>query len=324
VEEWLKFGLNGRDTATVEKSRSLANKHIIPELGARKLRELSADDVDQWFEREAKKVTTRTLQELRSILKRSVARAQARDKVKRNVVLLCELPTGRPGRPSKSLTLVQAAAVLNAADNAATGIRAYIVLSLLTGARTEELRELTWSHLVAYDQERQAWIPLAEAGWAHEEFAIYVWRSVRKSGDTKTNKSRRTLKLPQRCVWALDALWVHQAVARKAAGNAWQNNDLVFATRTGTPLDAHNVRRDFRKVVTKAGLVGAEWTPQEMRHSFVSVLSANGVPLEDISRLVGHAGTTVTEAVYRLQIRPVMQEGATAMDRIFPNRNAEA
>lgn len=220
MEEWLKFGLNGRDTATVEKSRSLANKHIIPELGARKLRELSADDVDQWFEREAKKVTTRTLQELRSILKRSVARAQARDKVKRNVVLLCELPTGRPGRPSKSLTLVQAAAVLNAADNAATGIRAYIVLSLLTGARTEELRELTWSHLVAYDQERQARIPLAEAGWAHEEFAIYVWRSVRKSGDTKTNKSRRTLKLPQRCVWALNALWVRQAVARKAAGNA--------------------------------------------------------------------------------------------------------
>jgi integrase len=324
VEEWLKFGLNGRDTATVEKSRSLANKHIIPELGARKLRELSADDVDQWFEREAKKVTTRTLQELRSILKRSVARAQARDKVKRNVVLLCELPTGRPGRPSKSLTLVQAAAVLNAADNAATGIRAYIVLSLLTGARTEELRELTWSHLVAYDQERQAWIPLAEAGWAHEEFAIYVWRSVRKSGDTKTNKSRRTLKLPRRCVWALADLWECQAVARKAAGNAWQNNDLVFATRTGTPLDAHNVRRDFRKVVTRAGLVGAEWTPQEMRHSFVSVLSANGVPLEDISRLVGHAGTTVTEAVYRLQIRPVMQEGATAMDRIFPNRNAEA
>jgi site-specific recombinase XerD len=103
----------------------------------------------------------------------------------------------------------------------------------------------------------------------------------------------------------------------------WQNNDLVFATRTGTPLDAHNVRRDFRKVVTRAGLVGAEWTPQEMRHSFVSVLSANGVPLEDISRLVGHAGTTVTEAVYRLQIRPVMQEGATAMDRIFPNRKTE-
>jgi integrase len=208
--------------------------------------------------------------------------------------------------------------VLNATESANAWLRAYIVLSLLTGARTEELRELTWSHLVAHDQDRNTWVPVASAGWTHEEFAIYVWRSVREGGDTKTKKSRRTLKLPQRCAWALTDLWERQAVAREAAGDEWQNNDLVFATRTGTALEAHNVRRDFRKVIGKAGLVGAEWTPREMRHSFVSLLSDSGMPLEHISRLVGHAGTNVTEAVYRKQIRPVMEDGATAMDRIFP------
>ena len=40
-------------------------------------------------------LSTDTLRQLRSILKRSVARAQARDKVKRNVVLLCDVPTGQ-------------------------------------------------------------------------------------------------------------------------------------------------------------------------------------------------------------------------------------
>jgi len=39
--------------------------------------------------------------------------------------------------------------------------------------------------------------------------------------------------------------------------------------------------------------------------------------LEKIARLVGHAETT-TETVYRKQIRPVVLDGATAMDRIFP------
>jgi hypothetical protein len=34
----------------------------------------------------------------------------------------------------------------------------------------------------------------------------------------------------------------------------------------------------------------------------VSVLSDAGVPLEEISRLVGHSGTTVTELVYRHQL----------------------
>jgi integrase len=78
------------------------------------------------------------------------------------------------------------------------------------------------------------------------------------------------------------------------------------------------VRRDFRKVLDRTGLVGTEWTPRELRHSFVSLLSAHDVPIGNISRLVGHTNTVVTETVYRKQIRPVMQEGATAMNEIFP------
>lgn len=93
---------------------------------------------------------------------------------------------------------------------------------------------------------------------------------------------------------------------------------LVFATRTGTELDAHNVRRSFRRIVAAAGLNPDEWTPRELRHSFVSLLSDSGVPLEHISRLVGHSGTAVTEAVDRQELRPVMEQGATVMDEIFP------
>ena len=49
-----------------------------------------------------------------------------------------------------------------------------------------------------------------------------------------------------------------------------------------------------------------------------SLLSDAGVPIEQISRLVGHSGTTTTETIYRKQIRPVLVRGADAMDRIFP------
>jgi integrase len=92
----------------------------------------------------------------------------------------------------------------------------------------------------------------------------------------------------------------------------------VFPSRVGTPWDASHVRREFRGVVEVAGLDPHDWTPRELRHSFVSVLSDAGVPIERISLLVGHSGTTTTETVYRKQIRPVMVQGADAMDRIFP------
>jgi integrase len=110
------------------------------------------------------------------------------------------------------------------------------------------------------------------------------------------------------------------ALDRENAGKDWKANGLVFASMVGTELDSHNVRRSFRAVLKAAGLKEEEWTPREMRHSFVSLLSDSGVPLEHISRLVGHSGTAVTEAIYRQQIRPVMEEGATAMDAIFAEK----
>src|SRR4051812_26867182 len=42
------------------------------------------------------------------------------------------------------------------------------------------------------------------------------------------------------------------------------------------------------------------------------------------SRLVGHGGTTVTELVYRHQLRPVIQTGATVMDRLFASPGVHA
>jgi integrase len=184
-----------------------------------------------------------------------------------------------------------------------------VVVSLLAGARTEEMRALTWSH-VDLRGNLDATPPLPAS--------IRVWRSVRGDGDTKTRKSRRTLAMPQRCVDALEDLREAQGKVRTRVGEKWQDNDLVFATRTGTELLAGNVRRAFRLVAKAAGLEAGEWTPRELRHSFVSLLSDSGVPIEEISRLCGHKGTTVTEQIYRHQLNPMMEKGATAMNEIFP------
>jgi integrase len=314
VRDWLRFGLAGRDPETVKNRTILANKHVIPALGRRKLRDLTADDVDEWIEAKADDLATDTLARLLSILRRSITRAQARDKVKRNVALLCELPKGRAGRPSKALNLEQAAAVLAAAKGA--DIEAYIVVSLLTGARTEELRPLTWSH-VDLEGAPDADPPIPPA--------IQVWRSVRADGDTKTEKSRRTLQLPARCVDVLSRHRAKQAARRDRAGDRWQDHDLVFSTNVGTELDAANVRRAFRNVVKKAGLDPKSWTPRELRHSFVSLLSSAGLSIEDISHLVGHSSTVVTQKVYRKELRPVLTRGAETMDVVFtPAANGES
>ncbi len=145
VDDWLTHGLSNRNTATQRANRYLCEKHLLPQLGRRKIRDLSAAEVDAWLSALAQVLSTRTVQAVRSCLNRAVKRAMARDLVRRNVVELTEVPTGRAGRPSKALTAQEADDVLELTK--ADRLHPYIVMSLLTGARTEELRALEWRHV---------------------------------------------------------------------------------------------------------------------------------------------------------------------------------
>jgi hypothetical protein len=111
-------------------------------------------------------------------------------------------------------------------------LHAYVVISLVVGARTEELRALTWER-VDLDGVPDADPPVPPS--------IQVWRSVREHGDTKTRKSRRTLALPIRGVSALRAHRSAQDARRAAAGEEWHDTDLVVTSKVGTALDAANV-----------------------------------------------------------------------------------
>lgn len=139
---------------------------------------------------------------------------------------------------------------------------------------------------------------------------------MRAHGDTKTRKSRRTLALPRMAVDVLREHLQRQADDRLYAGQLWQEHGLVFASAVGTPLDASHVRRSLRVICRRAG-IGENWTPRELRHTFVSLLSDNGMAIEEISRLMGHSSTNVTETVYRHELRPVITTGAEVMDRLF-------
>jgi integrase len=314
VREWLDHGLTKAGESTRRTNRYLGETHILPFLGARRLRELSATEVDRWLVGRAEVLSTSTVRKLHSALNRAIRRAMARDKVKRNVVDLYSVPQGTQGRPSKALTLAQASTILDAVEG--TPMHAYVVVSLLTGARTEELRALLWEDVdLLGGPDLTPPVPPSMA----------VWRSVRTTGDTKTRRSRRTLALPTRCVDVLSDLRRMQARLRATAGTKWIDLGLVFTTRWGTPLDSADVRRDFRAAIGRAPGIDADaWTPRELRHSFVSLLSDSGVPIEEISRLVGHKSTLVTEVVYRKQLRPVIQSGATVMNELFTRRGNQS
>jgi integrase len=349
------------DPDTVASYRGQAEKWIYPKLGARKLKDLTATEVERFFDDLGKVLGKRSLMMISSTLRRSIRRAQKHDLIGRNVAELADLPEGQPGRASRAMTQEQAALVLatasgttngytnvvrigrysQAATHAATvaaglacGIRprrevttvstdladttcrscraqlsldgdcsdlprlgALFALSLTLGIRPGELRGLRWDHVDL------------------EEGVIHVWRSARRGGDVKTPKSRRSLILPKRAIAALHDHQKRQAAERLTAGEYWQDNGLVFCHPDGRQYTRDGLNWRFSKMTRRAGI--GHWHAHEARHTAVSIMSTNGVPIQEISDTMGHKSTHVTETVYRHVIVPAIQGGASVMDDVF-------
>ena len=322
AEDWLAHGLDGRSPKTVTKNQNVLEP-ILTVIGARKLRDLTAADVRQALAAMAAGYSTAAVSD-------GAPGAQARHPARRSQRpghpqrrhpgrhpqrpgrTAVQVPDPGPGRwrsspPPATLPVMELRPGLKDVRRPAELMHAYITLSLLSGIRTEEARALRWAH-VDLDGDPAARPPVPPH--------VAVWRSVRAHGETKTERSRRTLALPAAAVQALRAWPDSQAGERLAAGDGWQDTGLVFTSHLGAALDAGNVRKMFKRICTEAG-IGDGWTPRELRTTFVSLMSHHGVSIEEIARLVGHATTRTTEIVYRRELRPVITTGAEIMDQLF-------
>jgi site-specific recombinase XerD len=321
AKDWLANGLAGRSAKTIKVNQNMLEP-ILKVIGARKLRDLSAADVRQALSTMAAGYSSSAVTRGHLALKRAIRHAEANDLVSRNVATLVDTPRAQQGRPSRSLTLDQAVAVITAAKTLPAmelhpGLKdvrrpghAHACLHRAEPAGRAAHRGSPGPVLAAREPGRR---PASQSPVPPH---VAVRRSVRVHGETKTERSRRTLALPRLAVDALCALRESQEEERLLAGERWLDTGLVFATQLGAALDAANVRKMFKRVCRLAE-IGDSWTPRELRTSFVSLMSHHGVSIEEIARLVGHSSTRTTEVVYRRELRPVITTGAEIMDETF-------
>ena len=112
--DWLANGLAGRSAKTIKKNQNMLEP-ILKVIGTRKLRELSAANVREALSMMAAEYSSSAVTMGHLALKRAIRHAEANDLVSRNVAALVDTPKGQEGRPSKSLTVEQAVAVITAA-----------------------------------------------------------------------------------------------------------------------------------------------------------------------------------------------------------------
>lgn len=243
----------------------------------------------------------------RNLTERVLDYAMRRDIVDRNVAAKVRAPAG-PTAERYGLTVKQARRLLNVAASDRLGN--LVTISLLLGLRPGEAAGLTWDQVKL--KGRHPTITIAASLRRTPTGALVLVQP-------KTRTSRRTLEIPPPVVAALKVQRAQQKADREAAGGHWENTlDLVFTTEVGTPLDPSNVRRSYARLARSAGLEHLH--PHMLRHAAASLLSAAGVPIEDISDTLGHRSVAVTAEIYRHPIAPVRSGHMAAMIQLIPPR----
>jgi integrase len=176
---------------------------------------------------------------------------------------------------------------------------ALFVLMLTTGIRRGEALGLRWEDLDL------------DGATARIRRALKREGGMLVAGEPKTSRSRRVVSLPGPVV---DVLCVHLERQRTAGAAMGQRSDggaFVFTTALGTPVDPRNLYREF-EAVCRAARIG-HWHPHELRHSAASLMLAQGVPLQVVADVLGHASIRMTADVYGHVLPPARRAAADAM-----------
>lgn len=98
-------------------------------------------------------------------------------------------------------------------------------------------------------------------------------------------------------------------------GEVWPDNDLIFTSTIGTPVDKYNLIKSFKKMLIAAGLPEIHF--HDLRHTAASIMLNNGIPVIIVSRRLGHAKPSITLDVYGHLIPEKQQEAALLMDELL-------
>lgn len=234
-------------------------------------------------------LSPRTIEMLHSVLRVALAKAVRDQLLATNPARGVELPGERQDKPARPKQQAHALTrkELRRFDAAAAGTPYEALWSLLTrgGLRPNEALALRWED-VGSDR-------------------ITVRRSLVSGlkgvapyfAEPKTKTSIRAVTLPAVTMALLGQQRLAQAVQKEAEGKDYQDQGLVFATRTGGPLALKNLaRRHFRPILTAAKLPRIR--VYDLRHTHVTHLLYARVPVQVVSKRVGHANPTITMKVY--------------------------
>ena len=287
--------------STFESYSGLVRLHLIPTIGHVRLEQLTPQQVQAMLNAKlASGLSPRRVEYIRAVLRAALNQAVRWGMTARNAAGLSTAPRVIR-RPVQVLSPEEAQRFLEAAKG--DRHEALFTVALSLGLRQGEALGLRWQ-----DVDLRA----RTLSVVH---ALQRVDGKLRLVEPKTDRSRRTIRMPEVVADSLVDHKRRQAERRLLAGGRWTNTSLIFTTSLGTPLEGIGVTKHFQDLLAATGLPRLRF--HDLRHSCASLLLAQGVAPRVVMETLGHSQISLTMDTYTHVMPAVQAEAAEAMDRVF-------
>lgn len=289
LDHWIESSVKLRNRErTVELYEGIVRRYLKPNIGSKRLKELSVADFQATINHLAKKgVGPRTIQQTRMVLSSALTRALRDELVHRNVARLVDLPKYTP-KEIHPWTIADAQTFLRATADHPWELGYHLLLTY--GMRRGEVLGLRWQDVDL------------------DEGIVRVRQQLQRvngelvTGPVKTDAGRRTLPLLPHI---RELLVIAKATAPRS------DRDLILTSKTGHAVEPGNFARTFQLLLEKAGL--RRITVHQTRHTAATLLKSFGVQPRDVQLILGHSNISTTEQLYQ---HGYIDEHREALERV--------
>ena len=285
---------------TLDSYQSIANRHLIPNLGSLLLTQLHPQEIQQYYARALTEGRTDgkgglspvTVLHIHRVLVEALNYAVRQGFIIRNVGELTDPPQAKSSK-MKTLMPQEVVTLLSVAID--TIYYPIIYTAVNTGLRQAELLGLTWRNLD---------LDLASLSVTQ---VLYKRRGICQFKEPKSEHSRRRLDLSPSLALFLRKYKEEREVERLLLGKPLGDNDLVFSSVNGAAMDPGTLTHNFARIARRAGLSGTRF--HDLRHTFATLMLMAGIHPKIVSEMLGHASVAFTLDIYS-HVTPTLQRAA--------------
>ncbi len=264
--------------------------HIKPAIGRYKLKALRQDIIQKFINSLTDKgLAPATVEAIYKLLHNALETAVDNGMLVRNTAHKVRLPKVPKPKISPLSKEQQDTFVEKAKE---TYMGCMYIFDLCTGMRLGEVLGLQWGDIDLEEKTLEIKRTLSKV--KDPDNPDESWHLA--FGSPKTKASERTIPLSETAVKVLLDVMEQQKQNKAKAGTAYEDNNLVFCTQLGRPLDPVNMRRTFYSICNKAGISGLH--PHCLRHTFATRGVESGVDVRVMQSFLGHANFQETVDIY--------------------------